>query len=330
MRIFLTGISGQMGSHFAELAINLGHEIIGLVRPSSDRGYSRLGNLINSRNVTLVEGDLLDLSSISRLFKDYKPTAVMHYAAQSQVGTSFNQPFNTFQVNTVGSVNLLEAMRNYSAESPGVFLSTSETFGNNYSYLNKLDDGMTVYVQNEKTTFNPVSPYGTSKLAMYWMVKNYQESYKMPVKCAIQFNSEGERRGEYFVTRKITKWIGKHIRGESSEPLYLGSINGIYRDWSHATDSVYAHYLLLLSNSLDSYVVGSGETHSLAEFLELSFSHAGLGNWKSYVEQNAAFVRPNELFCLCSDPSKIMGDLAWSPKVSFSELVKRMVDNDIR
>jgi len=314
MKVLITGINGQLGWYAQQLWASQGYEVVGTTRTSSTRmsGDNR-------------ELDILDSSAVSALVRETSPDYLIHYAAQSMVGTSFAQPSLTMGANVDGSLNILEALRTHSPGTRSVFLATSEMFGREYTH----SDGNVRY-QNELTPMIPVSPYGVSKLAMYHLVRIYRESYGLPVYSAIQFNSESPRRGAYFVTRKITSWLGKYKANSGKcERLPLGNVDGVYRDWSHALDSVRAHYLMAVYGDTD-YVVGSGETHSLSEFLERAFKHAGVDDVYSHFYQDERFMRPNELFYLASDPSKIKRELGWEPQISFDDLIKEMVENDVQ
>lgn len=340
-KYLITGVTGQMGSIAADHLCALENcEVFGLIRTSTQKP----SNPINEK-VNVVEGDLNDINCLYKILEKIKPGAILHYAAQSQVGTSFKQPCSTFQTNAIGSLNLLEAIKHKCPQARSVFLATSEMFGNSWSRKKR-----GAFIQDERTIFKPVSVYGVSKLSMYWNVINYRETYKLPICCAIQFNSESPRRHPYFVTRKITKYVAGLTRflksnnieltsdettlykGGSFPKLQLGNLN-VWRDWSDADDSVEAHIRILWSMLNDKapkeYCIGSGESHSLKEFLKLAFEAIEITDFRPYIYQNPVLKRPNELYRLCSDPTKIQVELGWQPKSSFYDLINKMLGHDL-
>jgi GDPmannose 4,6-dehydratase len=313
----ITGFAGQDGSILAEQLINKDYKVYGLIRRSS-RGID-LGcasNLQNNPNLEVVEGDLLDLPSLIKLCNLARPNLFFHAGAQSHVGTSFNQPVYTTEVNTIGTLNCLEAIRTSGFHTRFLSLTTSEMFG-----------GVNNKPANEKTPFYPRSPYGVSKLASFWMTKNYRESYRMFACSSICFNHEEPgKRGPNFVTRKISIGVA-NIKLGKQDKLYLGNLDA-KRDWGIASDFTKGMIMILESAEPDDYVLATGETHSVREFCELAFSHVGL-DYHNYVEVDPRFYRPAEVHTLIGDYSKINRKLGWAPKTTFKELVKLMVDYDL-
>jgi len=327
------GVSGQCGSYLAELLLNKGYNVIGTVRRSSVDTTERVKHLNKNPNFKIVECDITDITSIGEVLS-IKPQLIFNCAAQSHVGTSFSQPSYTFQVDAVGVLNILETIRLYTPESRLIQFSTSEMFGSNYttqwkSYCdnNYIDTTNIINVQNEFTSFSPNSPYAVAKVAAFNLVSLYREAYKLNVCSGIMFNMESPRRGENFVTRKITKYIAELVTGKRKDKLQLGNIES-FRDWGFVPDYMEAVYKIITADKLDDYVVCTGETHTVKEFLEVAFSLVGL-NWEDYVWFNKDLVRPMEVDYLCGDASKIKEKLGWEPKVKFNELVKMMVESDI-
>ena len=322
----ITGATGQDGSYLSELLLSKGYTVIGLRRrSSSEKGLERIQHLLNNNNFKLVEADITDSGCVNNLIRDYMPTEVYNLAAQSHVGTSFKQPLYTTQVNIEGPLNFLEAIRLLSPTTKFYQASTSEMFGKNYDMF-----GGTKY-QQETTPFVPQSPYAVAKLAAHEMVRIYRDSYDLFACCGILFNHESERRGENFVTRKITKWIGEFVASGQDEDfpaLRLGNLDA-HRDWGHAQDYVEAMYMMLQQDEPEDYVIATSETHSVREFLTEAFNEIGITHFEPYVVIDPEFYRPCEVDWLLGHTGKARQQLGWRPKVSFPELVQRMVRSDI-
>jgi GDPmannose 4,6-dehydratase len=309
----ITGITGQDGSYLAELLYNKGYNVYGLVRRLSTPNTSRIDHIIN--NVELLQGDLTDQSSLSEAMRIAQPDEVYNLAAQSFVGTSWNQPVHTGDVTGLGMVRVLEAVRNMVPHARVYQASSSEMFG-------KVQETP----QTENTKFYPRSPYGVAKVYAYWTCVNYRESYDMHISNGILFNHESPRRGIEFVTRKITDGVARIYHGLESE-LRLGNLDA-KRDWGYAGDYVDAMWRMLQQDKPGDYVIATGETHSVEEFVQEAFSIAGL-DWKKYVVIDPKFVRPAEVELLLGDASKAKRELGWEPKVHFKELIKMMVEADL-
>lgn len=322
-KAIITGVNGQDGSYLADLLLEKNYTVIGLYRRSSTNTLDRVSHLLNNPNFILEEFDLTDPSGCNDVIHRHQPHEVYNLAAQSHVGTSFKQPTTTFEIDTIGVVNLLEAIKNYSFSTKFYQASTSEMFGFNYS------TNLTgLKYQDEDTALLPQSPYGVAKLAAHNMVRIYRTGYGIFGCCGILFNHESPRRGENFVTRKITKYIGQVKRGETSQKLKLGNLSA-HRDWGHAKDYVRAMWLMLQQSSPTDYVVATGNTWSVQNFLELAFEYAGL-NYKDYVEIDPDLYRPAEVEYLRGMSTKAQTYLNWKPEISFIDLVKDMVDHDIQ
>ncbi len=309
----ITGITGQDGSYLAELLYNKGYNVYGLVRRLSTPNTSRIDHILNS--VELLQGDITDQSSLSEAMRIAQPDEVYNLAAQSFVGTSWNQPVHTGDVTGLGMVRVLEAVRHVVPHARVYQASSSEMFG-------KVQETP----QTENTKFYPRSPYGVAKVYAYWTCVNYRESYDMHISNGILFNHESPRRGIEFVTRKITDSVARIYHGLESE-LRLGNLDA-KRDWGFAGDYVDAMWRMLQQDKPGDYVIATGETHSVEEFVQEAFSIAGL-DWKKYVVIDPKFVRPAEVQLLLGDPSKAKRELGWEPKVHFKELVKMMVEADL-
>ena len=322
----VTGATGQDGSYLSELLLDKGYTVVGLRRrSSSEKGLERIEHLLNNDNFKLVEADITDSGCVNSLISEYMPHEVYNLAAQSHVGTSFKQPSYTSQVNLQGPINFLEAIRLLSPSTKFYQASTSEMFGKNYEVF-----ADTKY-QKETTPFVPQSPYAVAKLAAHEMVRIYRDSYELFACCGILFNHESERRGENFVTRKITKWIGEFVvsgQDEDFPALRLGNLDA-HRDWGHAQDYVDAMYLMLQQDEPEDYVIATSETHSVREFLTEAFNEIGISNFEPHVVIDPEFYRPCEVDWLLGHTGKARQQLGWRPKVSFPELVQRMVRSDI-
>ncbi len=313
----ITGITGQDGSYLTELLSSKGYNVIGLVRRNSTVDQrSRLDHLGEDVRLRmhLEYGDLLDMPSLVQVLKKHRPDEVYNLAAQSHVKISFDQPIYTADVTGTGVLNLLEAIRISDVNCRFYQASSSEMFGK-----------VAQTPQNEKTPFYPRSPYGIAKLFAHWMTVNYRESYGMWNSCGILFNHESPRRGENFVTRKITIQANRIKAGKASE-LVLGNLEA-KRDWGFAGDYVEAMWMMLNYSKPDDFVIATGQNHSVREFCEIAFGHLGL-DYAKYVRTSDAFRRPSEVDLLLGDTTKARNELGWKQKVSFEQLVKMMVDAD--
>lgn len=331
----VTGITGQDGSYLAELLLEKNYKVIGLVRRSSTPTLGRISELLEHPNLQIVQADMGDSTSIMNVFiplRDAERIEVYNLAAQSQVHTSFTQPEYTAEVNGLGPLRILESIRRLGLAEKTRFYqaSTSELYGK-----------VVEVPQSETTPFYPRSPYGVAKLYAFWIVKNYRESYKMFACNGILFNHESERRGEDFITRKVSTSIAK-IYSDPNFTLEIGNMDA-KRDWGHAQDYVYGMWLMLQQDEPDDYVLATGVTHTVREFVELAFEAAGHSiTWSgSGVDEigtdetgrivlrvNPKFYRPAEVDLLVGNPTKARTVLGWTPRVSFPELVRRMVKND--
>jgi GDPmannose 4,6-dehydratase len=319
-RALITGITGQDGSYLAELLLDKGYEVHGLIRRSSTFGTERIDHLYQDRHesgarIFLHHGDLTDGSHLARLIHELEPDEVYNLAAQSHVKVSFDQPVFSVEVDALGTMNLLEAVR--AANKPARFYqaSSSEMFGL-----------VQETPQRETTPFHPRSPYGCAKVYSYWQTVNYREAYGLYACNGILFNHESPRRGETFVTRKITM-AATRIKLGLQKKLYLGNLDA-KRDWGFAGDYVEAMWLMLQQDEPEDFVIATGETHSVREFLEATFGYLEL-DWREYVEIDERYQRPSEVDLLLGDASKAREKLGWTPRVDFQGLVKMMVDADL-
>lgn len=309
----ITGITGQDGSYLAELLIEKNYEVHGIMRRNSTFTTGRIEHIFEQ--VELHYGDLADSSSLQHIISSIQPDEIYNLAAQSHVKVSFDVPEYTGDVTAIGTVRLLEAIRTAAPKAKFYQASSSEMFGK-----------VLEVPQTEKTPFYPRSPYGAAKVYSYWITKNYRESYDMFTCNGILFNHESPRRGETFVTRKITRAVAAIKMGKQKK-LYLGNLDA-KRDWGFAGDYVEAMWLMLQQDKADDYVVATNETHTVKEFCEKAFGHVGL-NWKDYVEVSDKYYRPSEVDLLIGDPEHAKKQLNWEPKVTFEGLVKMMVDADL-
>jgi GDPmannose 4,6-dehydratase len=318
-KALVTGISGQDGSYLAELLLSKGYEVHGIVRRSSSFNTDRIDHLYrdpHEQGVRLFThyGDLTDPVALTKLLYELQPDEIYHLGAQSHVRVSFDIPEYTFDVTGAGTLRLLEAIRESGVHTRFYQASSSEMYGS------------APPPQSEDTPFHPRSPYAVAKVAAYWAAVNYREAYGMYACNGILFNHESERRGETFVTRKITRAVAR-IKHGLQDKLYLGNLEA-KRDWGYAPDYVEAMWMMLQADAPDDYVIATGETHSVREFLELAFSHAGL-DWDAHVEIDPRYFRPSEVDVLLGDASRARERLGWAPKVGFEELVTLMVDADM-
>jgi len=314
---FITGITGQDGSYLAELLLDKGYNVAGLIRRSSTIKKERIDNLHNcySSRFNLYYGDLADSNVLNKLISKLKPDEVYNLAAQSHVRISWEIPEYTSDITGLGSLRLLEAIKNNYPKAKYYQASSSEMFGASSP------------PQNENTKFYPRSPYGCAKLFSYWITKNYRESFNLFTCNGILFNHESPRRGENFVTRKITINAAR-IKLGLQDKLYLGNLDA-KRDWGYAPDYVKAMWMMMQANKPADYVVATGETHSVKDFVKEVFAYHNL-NWEKYVEIDQRFLRPAEVDTLLGDYSKINFDLGWKPQTSFKELVKIMSEADLQ
>ena len=313
-RAFITGITGQDGSYLAEFLLQKDYEVYGLIRRTSHNRLDRIEHLVDK--IELVSGDLTDLSSLIHSLKTIQPDEVFNLAAQSFVPTSWDQPVLTADITALGAVRLLEAIRNAGRPVRYYQASSSEMFG-------KVDQ----VPQNESTPFHPRSPYGVSKVYAHLITVNYRESYDLFACSGILFNHESPRRGLEFVTRKITHAVAR-IKHGLQETLTLGNLDA-KRDWGFAGDYVEAIWMILQAEQPEDYVVASGETHSVREFCHEAFSYAGL-EWEDHVRVDSSLLRPADVELLVGDATKIRNNLGWAPKQSFTDLVRMMVDADLK
>ncbi len=320
-KALITGITGQDGSYLAEFLIKKGYAVYGIIRRSSSFNTQRIDHLYQdphekNRKLHLVYGDLNDASSLNLLIKNIGPDEIYNLGAQSHVKVSFEVPEYTAEVSGLGAIRLLEAIRDSGVKTKFYQASSSEMFGK-----------VIQTPQSELTPFYPRSPYGAAKVYAYWMTVNYREAYKMFACNGILFNHESPRRGETFVTRKITMALAR-IKLGLQKKLYLGNLDA-KRDWGFAGDYVEAMWLMLQQPQADDYVIATGETHSVREFLQEAFDYAKL-DWKKYVALDKRYLRPTEVDLLLGDSSKARRVLKWKPKVNFKQLVRMMVDSDMK
>src|SRR5438477_5531320 len=313
-RALITGITGQDGSYLAELLLSKGYEVHGMVRRSSEEKFERIAHL--KGKILLHQGDLLDQFSLAKLLSDVKPDEVYNLAAQSFVPTSWNQPVLTGEFTALGVTKMLEAMRYAAPKARFYQASYSEMFGK-----------VLKVPQNESTPFYPRSPYGVAKAYGHFITVNYRESYDLHATSGILFNHESPRRGLEFVTRKIT-WHAAAIKQGRAGELHLGNLDA-ERDWGYAKDYVEAMWLMLQRDLPEDYVIATGQAHSVRDCCRIAFDEAGLGDYEPYVVIDPAFVRPAEVDHLIGDPSKAAGDLGWTPRTTFEELIRLMTRSDL-
>src|SRR3954447_22991226 len=314
-RALITGITGQDGSYLADLLLAEGYEVFGVVRRSSTESFERIAHL--EGKVELLQADLLDQASLQEAIRAARPTELYNLAAQSFVPTSWSQPVLTAEFTAVGATRVLESIRHVDPSIRFYQASSSEMFGK-----------VREVPQTESTPFYPRSPYGVAKAYGHFITVNYRESYDLHATCGILFNHESPRRGLEFVTRKIT-WHAAAIKHGIVDELRLGNLDA-ERDWRYARDYVEAMWLMLQQDKADDYVIATGKTHSVRECVEVAFDQAGVNDWERYVVIDPAFVRPAEVDQLIGDPSKAKRDLGWEPKTTFEQLIRLMVDADLK
>lgn len=316
----ITGINGMDGSHLADLLLGKGYEVYGVERRSSTKNRTNTSHLEGQDNMHFITADLTDQTSLYRALKETNPDEVYNLAAQSFVGASWNIPMQTSDVNGLGVLRFLEAIREYEKDTEKKVkfyqASTSEMFGNNGGGF-----------ANEETPFYPRSPYGVAKLFGYWMVKNYRESYDMFACSGILFNHESEKRGIEFVTRKISDGVAR-IKLGLADSISLGNVEA-KRDWGYAPDYVEGMWLMLQQDTPQDYVLATGQCHTIKDFLSHAFATVGIEDWEQYITIDPKFFRPAEVDVLKGDASKARKELGWESKTSFEELVANMVNNDM-
>lgn len=347
MKAIIFGVTGQDGSHLVDLLLTKGYSVIGVARRCSVDNATRLKHISANDSFKLIQGDITDVHSVMGVLKEHNDVdEIYNLAAQSHVATSFTQPGLTWDITGKGCLNILQSIVDSDISARFYQASSSEMFGKNY------DESDGVKYQDENTKFLPQSPYAIAKCAAHYMTRLFREAYDVHASSGILFNHEGPRRGETFVTRKITKWIGEFKRwamsvGFVNDPpqygnaLFLGPDNSTFpklrlgnldasRDWGYAGDYVEAMWSMLQQDNPDDYVVCTGETHTIREFLDAAFSHIGITDWNDYVVVDPEFYRPAEVDFLKGDATKANTVLNWKPQTSFSELVKLMLDSDIQ
>jgi len=343
MKAIIFGVTGQDGSYLSELLLEKGYTVVGVNRRSSIDNTERLHHLLQSKGFSLIEGDVTDFISVSSIINDHQPDEVYNLAAQSHVATSFNEPLHTWRVDAEGPLNIIESVRRYCFKCKFYQASTSEMFGSSVDA-----DGY----QRETTPFEPQSPYAIAKLASHHKVRIYREAYGMYACSGILFNHESERRGEKFVSRKITKWVAEFknwIDGENkpfdavSDPdnitsvmhpeetfpkLRLGNLDAA-RDWGYAQDYVKAMWMMLQQEQAEDYVIATGTSRTVRDFVRIAFDFIGIKDWENLVVVDPEFYRPAEVEFLHGDANKAKSEIGWSVETPFNEMVRRMVEYDI-
>ena len=314
-KALILGVTGQDGSYLADFLLKKDYEVFGSYRRTSHRQLERLEAMNIFGKVKLIYADLIDQISLNRIIKTTQPDEIYNLAAQSFVGVSFVEPFLTTEVTGIGALRVFEAIREFSPHSKVYQASSSEMFGNSNE------------VKTENSRLQPASPYGTAKVFAHKSAQMYRESYDMFISCGILFNHESPYRGLEFVTKKITSWLAKIVT-KKADKIYLGNINA-KRDWGFAGDYVKSMWMMLQQEKPSDYVVCTGESHSVKDFLEESFNYADLGDWQNYVEIDEKYFRPIDIDNLVGDSSKAQNELGWKPEMKFKELVHLMVDHDI-
>lgn len=315
-KAFITGITGQDGSYLAELLLDKGYRVYGLTRRTSTQNFERIKHIIHNPNLELISGDLIDQHSITFALQEIQPDEVYNLAAQSFVKASWDQPVLTGEFTALGVTRMLEAVRLACPQARFYQASSSEMFG-------KVQE----VPQTENTPFYPRSPYGVAKVYGHWITVNYRESFNMFAVSGILFNHESPRRGLEFVTRKIANAVARVKLGKQTH-VELGNLEA-KRDWGYAKDYVEAMWLMLQQDTPEDFVIATGETHSVQEFLELACKSAGIDDWQTIYKHNPAFDRPAEVDLLIGDPAKAKQKLGWEPSISFEELVHKMVQAEL-
>ncbi len=356
-KAIIFGVTGQDGSHLVDLLLSKDYHIIGITRRSSTDNTQRIKHALGNKSFELMDGDITDVHSVTNIFKTHEDVdEVYNLAAQSHVAVSFKQPALTWDITGKGCLNILQSLVDLGMTRAKFYqASSSEMFGKNYDTGSKVVGTVFKY-QDENTKFMPQSPYAIAKCAAHHMVRLFREAYGLHASAGILFNHEGPRRGETFVTRKITKWIGEFVKWKDQEfytvgrlvdepdtiyygkpksygpdsfpKLRLGNLEA-FRDWGYAGDYVEAMWMMLQQDYPDDYVICTGETHTISEFLDVAFKYVGIDDWSNLVVQDPEFYRPAEVDYLRGDSSKAQNVLGWKPKHSFVDLVKLMVDHDI-
>lgn len=324
-KALITGITGQDGSYLAELLLGKGYEVHGVMRRSSSFNTSRIDHIfqdphIKNAKLILHYGDLSDSQSIRKLIYKIKPDEIYNLGAQSHVRVSFDIPEYTANITGIGALRMLETIKDFQEETGKKIkfyqASSSEMFGS------------TPPPQNENTPFHPRSPYGVAKVFAYWSVVNYREAYDIFAVNGILFNHESERRGGTFVTQKIARGVAR-IKAGLDKKIYLGNLDA-RRDWGYAPEYMEAAYLMMQQEEPDDYVIGTGQSHSVKDFVEAAFKCVGINNWQDYIEIDPRYYRPSEVENLIGDAKKAKEKLGWKPKIKFEDLVKKMVNNNLK
>jgi GDPmannose 4,6-dehydratase len=314
---FVTGMTGQDGPYLAKLLLEKDYQVYGLVKRYSNPNLDNIKFLGIENDIELITGDITDENSMNHLVKSIRPNEFYNLAAQSFVGASWDLNKVTTEVNSIGPLNILNAIQSNSPTTKFYQASTSEMYGNSNGEM-----------QDENTTFKPRSPYGVSKLYAHWMTINFRESYSIHASNGILFNHESPIRGREFVTRKVTDGIAR-IKLGLQDKIVLGNLDS-KRDWGFAGDFVEAMWMMLQQDEPGDYVISTGVQHSITDLLNIGFNHVGIVDWKKYIESDPRFKRPAELDSLCGDSSKAKKILGWEPKTNFETLIKDMVDVDLK
>lgn len=313
---FITGMTGQDGPYLAQLLVQKGYQVYGLIKRYSNPNLDNIRWLGIENDIELVTGDITDENSMNHLLRSLKPTEVYNLAAQSFVGVSWDLNKLTTEVNCMGPLNILNAIKTHSPNSRFYQASTSEMFGN-----------ATTPMQNEATPFTPRSPYGVSKLYSHWMTVNFRESYSLFACSGVLFNHESPLRGREFVTRKVTDAVAR-IKLGMQETVTLGNLDA-RRDWGFAGDFVEAMWLMLQQNEARDFVIATGQQHTIGDLCRVAFEHVGIADWQSKVASDPRFKRPAELYSLCGDSTRAREFLGWRPRTSFEDMIRSMVDADL-
>ena len=330
-RALIFGVTGQDGSYLAELLLSKGYKVVGVNRRTSSENTNRINHLLENRRFYLVQGDVTDALCVQRIVQDTIPHEIYNLAAQSHVWTSFDQPLTTWDITGKGCLNILEVIRNYSGRTPKFYqASSSEMFGDSYDCY---DDDCEERFQDEHTVMNPQSPYAIAKLAAYNATRLYRSSYGIYACNGILFNHESERRGDNFLTKKVSRYVSDlyiaRQEGRIIPKLQLGNLRSM-RDWGHAEDYVYAMWLMMQCDHSNDYVISTGHTHTVEEYVIEAFKCINIYEYQDYVEIDKKLYRPSEVPYLRGDYTKAQMKLDWEPRISFKRLVKRMVNHDIQ